>query len=56
MSLIHAAGPTGSNLDDLFDGLSTTREITRQNLSSTLSRMKSQGKITKIGSNFVARS
>ena len=53
MSLIHAAGPPGASLDELYSGLSKSREITRQNLSSTLSRMKSQGKIAKNGSNFV---
>jgi len=53
MALIHAAGPQGATLDDLHDGLSKNREISRQNLSSTLSRMKSQGKITKDGVYFV---
>ncbi len=53
MSLIHGAGSQGATLDDLYQGLSKSREITRQNLSSTLSRMKSQGKITKVGTNFV---
>jgi hypothetical protein len=54
LTLIHAAGPQGASLDHLFDKLSQTRELTRQNLSSTLSRMKSQGKIARDGANFVA--
>jgi hypothetical protein len=56
MSLIHAAGARGATLDELHVGLSKSREISRQNLSSTLSRMKSQGKIAKHGGNFVAKS
>ena len=54
-ALIHAAGPRCASLHDLYQGLSKTRELTRQNLSSTLSRMKSQGKIAKLGSNFIGR-
>lgn len=53
MALLHAAGPRGANLDDLFDGLSKTREISKQNLSSTLSRMKSQGKVAKVNGMFM---
>lgn len=55
MSLLHAAGPRGASLDDLFDGLSKTRDISKQNLSSTLSRMKSQGKISKVNGMFIPR-
>jgi hypothetical protein len=36
-------------------GLSKGRQITKQNLSSTLSRMKSQGKIGKLNGMFLAR-
>jgi hypothetical protein len=53
MSLIHAAGAKGATLNELYDSLSQTRDLTRQNLSSTLSRMKSQGKIAKDGDAFV---
>jgi hypothetical protein len=55
MALLHAAGPRGSSLDDLFDGLTKTRDISKQNLSSTLSRMKSQGKIAKANGMFLPR-
>ncbi len=54
MSLLHAAGPRGASLDDLFDGISKTRQISKQNLSSTLSRMKSMGKIGKENGLFMA--
>jgi predicted CopG family antitoxin len=53
MALLHAAGPRGASLDELFDGLSKTRHVHKQNLSSTLSRMKSQGKIAKADGMFV---
>ncbi len=54
MSIIHAAGGRGATLDQLYDGLAKSRTITRQNLSSTLSRMKSQGKISKRDGYFQA--
>lgn len=55
MALLHAAGPRGASLDNLFEGLSQSREVSKQNLSSTLSRMKSQGKIAKVNGMFTAR-
>jgi hypothetical protein len=55
MALLHAAGPHGASLDDLFEGLSKTRDVTKQNLSSTLSRLKGQGKISKVNGMFVPR-
>lgn len=54
MSLLHAAGPQGVSFDQLHRDLSKSRTVTRQNLSSTLSRMKSQGKIEKRGTNFAS--
>ena len=53
MALLHAAGPGGASLDELFEGLSKTRHVIKQNLSSTLSRMKSQGKIAKADGLFI---
>jgi len=55
MALLHAAGPRGASLDDLFEGLIKTREVSKQNLSSTLSRMKSQGKVSKVNGLFIPR-
>jgi hypothetical protein len=54
IAILHAAGPSGASLDDLHAGLSQSRQISRQNLSSTLSRMKSLGKIGKANGLFVA--
>jgi hypothetical protein len=54
-ALLHAAGARGASLDDLHTGLSKSRTISKQNLSSTLSRMKSQGKIGKANGMFLAR-
>jgi hypothetical protein len=54
IAILHAAGPSGASLDDLHAGLSQSRQISRQNLSSTLSRMKSLGKIGKANGMFVA--
>ena len=53
--LLEAAGPRGASLDDLHVGLSKNRTISKQNLSSTLSRMKSQGKIGKANGMFVPK-
>jgi hypothetical protein len=53
MALLHAAGPNGASLDDLFEGLTKTRHVSKQNLSSTLSRMKSHGKIGKEDGMFI---
>lgn len=53
MALLHAAGPRGASLDNLFEGLSKSRDVNKQNLSSTLSRMKSQGKISKVNGMFI---
>ncbi len=55
MALLLAAGPRGASLDDLHEGLTKTRDVSKQNLSSTLSRMKSQGKIGKHNGMFVAK-
>lgn len=55
IDLLEAAGQRGATLDDLHVGLSKGRQITKQNLSSTLSRMKSQGKIGKLNGMFLAR-
>ena len=55
LDLLEAAGSRGATLDDLHGGLSKNRQITKQNLSSTLSRMKSQGKIGKQNGMFLAR-
>jgi len=54
MSLLHAAGPHGASLDDLHEALLKTRQISKQNLSSTLSRMKGLGKIGKQNGMFIA--
>jgi chromosome segregation ATPase len=54
MSLLHAAGPRGASLDALHEALLKTRQISKQNLSSTLSRMKGMGKIGKQNGMFVA--
>ena len=54
IAILHASGPNGASLDDLHAGLSQSRQISRQNLSSTLSRMKSLGKIGKANGLFVA--
>jgi hypothetical protein len=53
--LLEAAGARGASLDDLHVGLSKNRTISKQNLSSTLSRMKSQGKIGKANGMFVPK-
>ena len=53
--ILEAAGTRGASLDDLHVGLSKTRQISKQNLSSTLSRLKSQGKIGKVNGMFLAR-
>jgi hypothetical protein len=53
--LLQAAGPRGATLDDLHTGLSRSRQISKQNLSSTLSRLKSQGKIGKSNGMFLAK-
>ena len=55
IAILEAAGPSGATLDDLHAGLSQSRQISRQNLSSTLSRMKSLGKIGKANGMFVAK-
>ena len=55
LAILEAAGQRGATLDDLHMGLSKGRQITKQNLSSTLSRMKSQGKIGKLNGMFLPR-
>lgn len=53
LSLLHEAGPGGASLDELHEGLSRIRHVSKQNLSSTLSRMKSQGRIAKADGMFI---